>query len=532
MLQKNPDEIADLINAYFSVNNSPDLNFFKTGIEECIKDFQNSGKIYNHKSLDALTKEFDDSEIPDVPVTLEKYLDFIREKFIPNIVNVCKPGYLGHMTSCLPAFFQYISQMLTVLNQNVVKTETSMAATLIERQVITMLHRLVFELSDEFYKNGIHDKDVNMGLLLSGGTLANITALWIARNKLQKEQAENGSANKSDKKPVIICSVLMHYSMDKLSSLLGIGKDNIIKIGLDADGKININEVENIICQCKKDKRPIIALIGIAGTTETGKIDDLYAMGQIAGKYKIHFHVDAAWGGPILFSDKYKHLLKGIEKADTVIICGHKQLYLPMGVSVLLCKNTEQIELIKFTSNYQARVGSYDLGQHSPEGSRPARCLLLHAGLHLLGKEGYSYLIDKGIEKTAFLTSLIKNNQTFELIEEPQTNIVIYRYIPAQLREKAVRGQLTSEENALINCINEVLQEEQFQRGKTFISRTTLRLAKYNNEAIVVLRAVLLNPLTTQEKLQELLLDQEEVGEIILKEKSFLFADALDLLKS
>jgi glutamate decarboxylase len=206
-----------------------------------------------------------------------------------------------------------------------------------------------------------------------------------------------------------------------------LGAENILKLRLNSSGSLDTDALTETILRCKEEKRLIVAIVGIAGATETGQVDDLPFMAAAAKEHDIHFHVDAAWGGPLLFSEKHKDILKGIEMADSVTICGHKQLYLPQGISIMLCRDPEMIYHIKANARYQARSESFDLGKHSPEGSRPAVCSYLHAGLHMIGKQGYAWLMDEGIRKTKYFADLIKKHPAFELIEEPRINILVYR---------------------------------------------------------------------------------------------------------
>lgn len=536
---KSEIEISELINKYFSLSYEKDVDLisFRNEIEKIIYDHLNTEKIGNSFSVKECRGNSMDSQIPDKPESLDSYVSFLKEFIVPNIVNVCNPSYVGHMTSMIPNFFQYLGQFVTQLNMNVVKIETSKCITLLERQSIAMLHRLFFNCSNDFYHKYIQDYRTNMGLIVSGGTLGNATALWIARNNsvtdcdgfegIQKEGISKALSYFGYKEAVIIGSSLMHYSMEKAASLLGIGVKNIIKIKLNQKGTIDVSELEKTIIKCREDKKLIVSIIGIAGTTETGKIDDLYSMAQMAKKYRIHFHVDGAWGGPIMFSHKHKHMLKGIEQADTITVCGHKQLFLPQGISIVLCNNPQIMNSIKFTTRYQARNKSFDLGKYSPEGSRPANSLFLHAALTLIGKRGYEYLIDEGIRKAAFLADLIKKNDEFELIEEAQTNIVNYRYIPERFKKKCNNGTLSIEDNYTINLINEVLQEEQFYKGETFISRSIIRHSKYGDMNIIILRAVICNPLTTEKEIYKLLEDQKEIGRYILDRECFLSHDSI-----
>ncbi|MCR3758488.1 aminotransferase class V-fold PLP-dependent enzyme [Clostridium felsineum] len=531
-------EISKLINKYFSLSYDEDLISFKNSIEEILHNYKKESKITSNSSLGKCKKNFLDYKIPYDPKSLDSYVVFLKKYILPDIVNVSKPTYLGHMTSAIPNFFQYLAQFITQLNLNVVKIETSKAVTLLERQSIAMLHKLFFNYSDDFYERYIQDNKTNMGAIVSGGTQANITALWIARNNsmkscesfqgIQKEGVCKALNHFGYTEAVIIGSRLMHYSIEKASSLLGIGVNNLIKIGLNDKGTIDVKELKKKIIECKEEGKVIVSIIGIAGTTETGKIDDLYSMAQIAKKYNIHFHVDASWGGPIVFSDKYKHMLKGIELADTVTVCGHKQLFLPQGISVVLCRDFKIMNSIKFVTRYQARNKSLDLGKYSPEGSRAANSLFLHAALTLIGKSGYEYLINEGIKKAAFLADLIMKSDDFELIEEPQTNIVNYRYIPKKFRKKLKDETLCFEDNCVINSINEVLQEKEFYQGETFISRSSMRENKYGDMDIIILRAVVCNPLSTEKDIYKLLENQKQIGEYISdKEYSYFIYNSL-----
>lgn len=540
--QETDQALKETINGYFDyLAQFPGLEAFKDDMQSCIDKYMKADHISSDQQLEDLSKLFKSSDIPQTPQSLSEYAAFLKEKIVPHAVNVGKSRYIGHMTSMLPLFYQYIAQLVTSLNQNNVKVETSKVFTLIERQTLAMLHRLVYNLPESFYKTHIQLRESNLGIITSCGTLANITAMWIARNKalqssgefqgLQSEGFTNALKHYGYKDAVIIGSAKMHYSMDKLGSLIGLGAENILKIGLNSSGSIDIDELKETIEACQEEKRLIVAVVGIAGTTETGQIDDLPFMSKVCKEYDIHFHVDAAWGGPILFSDKHRHLLKGIETADSVTICGHKQLYLPQGISIVLCKDPRIIYHIKAIAGYQARAESYDLGKHSPEGSRPATCTYLHAGLHLIGKQGYAYLIDEGIRKAKLYAEMIRKHPAFELMEEPATNIVVYRFIPDEMRHKTDDMSFNNEDQYVINSINEVLQDQQFLAGTTFISRSTLFNTKYGFRIpIVVMRAVLANPLTTEKDLETVLEDQLTTGDIVLKQRSMSFAQVLKLL--
>ena len=298
----------------------------------------------------------------------------------------------------------------------------------------------------------------------------------------------------------------MHYSVEKTVDLLGIGRQGLLRVPATKSGKIDLSQLELTLRQCASDGDLVLSLVGIAGTTETGSVDPLQEMADLAASYDCHFHVDAAWGGPVLFSEKYRHRLNGIARADSVAIDGHKQLYLPMGIGTVLFRDPEIAGSVETSANYIIRSGSPDLGRRTMEGSRPAMAMYLHGALHLIGQSGYGSLIEDGIEKAVFLARSIEARPKFELLAEPQLNIVVYRFIPPWLRRAVRSGRVDAAANATIDQLNRSLQESQRDRGRGFVSRTTLANTRYGpSSPVVILRAVLANPLTTVDHLTQFL---------------------------
>ncbi|WP_107666519.1 non-ribosomal peptide synthetase [Cyanothece sp. BG0011] len=528
---------ARLFNLYGSSEVSADVtyfevNFWETGQRilqyfkpEVVRGASEDGeqKPFTRPgvSSDMLAKQFQRSELPLYPVTVDDYYEQFSQEVLPYVIDTSSPTFIGHMTSALPDFLHDMSKLISQLNQNLVKIETSKSLLFVEREAIAMLHRLVYNFSEDFYQENIQQTNRNLGLVTTGGTTANISALLCARNagllntenpwELSRDSLYQVLSKKGYEDIVIIGSRLMHYSLNKAASMLGLGTNNIVLIDSNSDGKLNLNQVEAKIEECRNNRLYILALVGIAGTTETGEIDPLSELGEIAQKYNIHFHVDGAWGGPTVFSDKHKGKLKGIEKADSVTICGHKQLYLPQGISVCLFKDPQLLNFAATTARYQAQRNTYDVGRFTIEGSRSALSLCLHGALHIIGKKGYEILINNGIEKAQYFAQLIDRLEPLELIRQPVLNIVNYRYIPDDLREKVQQKALSDDEIQRINQLNQQIQKEQFEQGRTFVSKTTLLDPAYGQE-IVVFRTVLSNPNTTASDLHRVLEDQLRIA--------------------
>jgi glutamate decarboxylase len=291
--------------------------------------------------------------------------------------------------------------------------------------------------------------------------------------------------------------------------VLGLGRDHLVMVDTDAENRIDMGRLREQCRRLREENIRPLALVGIAGTTETGNIDPLEAMADLAQELGCHFHIDAAWGGPTLFSERHRHLLAGIDRADSVTIDAHKQLYVPMGAGMVVFKDPTALEAIEHHAAYILRYGSKDLGSHTLEGARPGMALLVHAGLSIIGRKGYELLIDLGIERARSFAAMIREHPDFELTSEPELNILTYRYCPAGVQQllagaSALQGGRV---NALLDQVNQLLQKEQREAGKTFVSRTRLRVARYGQE-LTVLRVVLANPLPTDEILAAVLAEQ------------------------
>jgi glutamate/tyrosine decarboxylase-like PLP-dependent enzyme len=223
----------------------------------------------------------------------------------------------------------------------------------------------------------------------------------------------------------------------------------------------------------------------------------------------VHLHVDAAWGGPVLFSERHRSKLAGIELADSVTIDGHKQLYLPVGLGTVLFRDPELARSIEKVANYVARGPSRDLGKRTLEGSRPALSLYVHAALAIIGRRGFEWLIDQGIDKTRAMRDRVAARPELELLAEPELNILAYRYLPARERGK-VPGAI---DNDHVNDLNRQLQELQFADGSGFVSRTLLSHTVHGDHPpITALRVVLANPMTSLVHIDAVLDEQIHMG--------------------
>jgi glutamate decarboxylase len=205
--------------------------------------------------------------------------------------------------------------------------------------------------------------------------------------------------------------------------------------------------------------------------------------------------------------------LNGIQLANSVTIDGHKQFYMPMSCGMLYLKDPTALDVISYHANYVNRRGSVDLGIKTLSGSREANSLILDCALKIMGTKGYALLIDHGIETAAAFAREIKKRELFELVTPPVLNILTYRVCPPAFRKELEAADTTKkrEINEKLNIVNRRLQRLQREAGFSFVSRTTLLENNNPDDAIVVLRSVIMNPMTTLAILKEILDEQEEI---------------------
>ncbi|GIB07804.1 TPA: pyridoxal-dependent aspartate 1-decarboxylase PanP [Vibrio cholerae] len=511
----------------FTVPEGPDSTLTKIDEElsRNLNHFLRKHIVAEEKPLKEIEKDFSNAHIPEQPQFVSDHTQHLLDTLVSHSVHTASPSFIGHMTSALPYFLMPLSKIMIALNQNLVKIETSKAFTPLERQVLGMIHRLIYGETDHFYQQWMHSAEHSLGAFCSGGTIANITALWVARNNALKAEGDFPGVEKAGlfkamrhyghEGLAILVSERGHYSLKKAADVLGIGQEGLVAVKTDAHNRISPHDLEQKITELKANKIKVFAVVGVAGTTETGNIDPLRTIAQICQREQIHFHIDAAWGGATLMSNRYRGLLDGVELADSVTIDAHKQLYIPMGAGMVLFKDPNAMRSIEHHAQYILRQGSKDLGSHTLEGSRSGMAMLVYASMHIISRPGYQLLIDQSIEKARYFADLIDAQTDFELVSQPELCLLTYRYLPAHVRmalEKS-QGVQRAQLNELLNELTKFIQKKQRETGKSFVSRTQLNPHQWDKLATIVFRVVLANPLTTKEILHNVLDEQREIAQ-------------------
>jgi glutamate decarboxylase len=283
-----------------------------------------------------------------------------------------------------------------------------------------------------------------------------------------------------------------------------------------------------------------VAVIGIAGTTETGNIDDLDSLSRIAHTLGAHFHVDAAWGGGALLMDGAREMMRGIEKADSVTMDCHKLLFVPNSLGICVFRNVDDSRYLYHTSNYIIRKGSVDQGRFTIEGSRPFACLKPWASIKIFGKTGYKLLFDHARDLQNTFVKFIERDPLFELMNVPELFIINYRFIPEELRSELDSLMKNPQKNSaritvvntLINNLNIDLHKTIRDHDMSFVSRTQIESTRYTPRKIVVLRAITINPNTERGMLRKILGEHRNMGVKLWRDMKKGCLDAKGRLKT
>ena len=492
-------------------------------LSDNILDFLSQHVVTKKTSLEEIEKDFSDPKVPESPEFVSTHAESLLDKLVAHSVNTYSPTFIGHMTSALPYFHLPLSKLMVGLNQNLVKIETSKAFTPLERQVLGMMHNLVYDQPKAFYEQYLHSAQRSLGAFCSGGTIANITALWVARNNLLGPQEGFAGVAKAGLAAAyrfhninylgVMCSKRGHYSLSKAVDVLGLGREQLLALPaphqtLDPEKALRAGK------RYQEQGNKLLAIVGVGGTTETGHVDPLGELADVAKELGCWFHVDAAWGGATLFSSKNRYRLKGIERADSVTIDAHKQMYVPMGAGMALFKNPEHANAVRHHAQYILREGSKDLGATTLEGSRNGMAMMVYSALHIFGRKGYELLIDRSIEKAKSFANMIEQHPDFELTTSPILSLLTYRICPSEVQEKLklVDAETRDSINQKLDSLAVTVQKQQREAGKSFVSRTRLEAPDYPSRCITVFRVVLANPLTSHTDLANILGEQHLIA--------------------
>uniref|UniRef100_A0A831T7M1 Aminotransferase class V-fold PLP-dependent enzyme n=2 Tax=Thermorudis TaxID=1649508 RepID=A0A831T7M1_9BACT len=404
--------------------------------------------------------------IPDAPLEEDALLEQLRE-LLAGSMNAASPGFIGHMDP-MPATISFLGELASAaINNNMLSLEMSPLFSRLESRVLRELATLL----------GLGAQAG--GIMLSGGSLANLQALAVARNQAFGT-LERGVAGLASP-PVLFASEVAHVSIQKAAMLLGLGTGAVIPIETNGNSQMRPDALERAVDRAKREGKAPFCVVATAGTTTTGNIDPLLEIGRIARRHGLWFHVDAAYGGALIFSESQRWRLDGIELADSVVFNPQKWLYVAKTCAMVLFRDLEQaVHAFRIPAPYMAGPGDFvNLGEISVQGTRHAEILKLWLSLQHLGRQGYARLLDRSYRLTSYFLERVRQRPFLELASEPETNIVCFRGAPGGIPEDRQ------------DAWNAELQQHLLRQARVFLSLPLYRGRRW-------LRAVLLNPYTDE----------------------------------
>ncbi|MET4141456.1 pyridoxal-dependent decarboxylase [Pedobacter sp. UYP1] len=394
------------------------------------------------------------------------------KKIISRSINMNRRGNIGHQIAAPYPITVLTSALMAHLNNGMGVYEVGMTGNAMEKIIIGKLAGM-FGLPEDA-----------AGFITSGGSLGNLTALLTAKSMFLQQNPEVALGSMS-----ILVSSEAHYSIERAGKLLGIPSGNIIKVQVDASFKMKTSLLDSCLNEAKKTGRNVFCIIGSACSTSTGSFDDLVAIGNFAKSHQIWFHVDAAHGGPVIFSDLYRYLLNGIEWADSIILDFHKMMAVPSLSTALIYRHKHYSRATfsqdaKYLWRDQEREEWYNSGKQTFECTKPMSIIHVYTVLRVYGTQIYQEHIDHLYGLASQFAAMISLRDNFQLLIKPESNIVCFRYIGGTLED---------------NEMNRELQDRIMRDGTFYIVGTTVESNYY-------LRVSLMNTRTTLQDL-EILLD-------------------------
>lgn len=415
----------------------------------------------------AEVQELLEESLPQKPEDVDDLLGEVGNKIFGTITDNTGPSYYGYITGGGNQVAVLAEMIKASLNQNNLKWHSS--------PVSTELERLVMRWVAEF----IGYPTSSAGVLLSGGSVANFNCLAVARKIKATADISNEGVYGSNPMTVYV-SEEGHSSFDKAMDMLGLGKNYLRKIPADERMRIIPEQLDEQIRADKNAGVHPICAIAVAGTTNSGAVDDLEAVAEICQRHDLWYHVDAAYGGPAAKVEGVSELFNGIEKADSVVVNPHKWMYVPFEAGGVLVKEPEHLRrtfstIPDYLKSDQKSGGRTDLMEYNLPLTKEFKSLKVWMTIKAYGADRLREEIVSDINKAQYLVELVENNENLELMTPAPLSIVCFRYNTGR-RDADALDQLN---DRIINRIEE--DGRVFLTGTKIDGRTALRVCFINH---------------------------------------------------
>ncbi len=350
--------------------------------------------------------------LPEQGQAYSELLQTLFQTAIPRSFNCAGPGYLAYVPGG-GIFHAAVADLISdAVNRYVGVWAASPGLAQLEANVVRWLCDIIGYPASAG------------GFLASGGSLANFSAIFTARRERLPEDFLSGT---------LYTSSQTHHSVQKAALLAGFPARNVREIPTDEHFRIRPDALQHHIAADRQAGLTPFLILGNAGTTNTGAVDDLTVLADIARQHGLWLHVDAAYGGFFMLTRRGRAQLRGIERSDSITLDPHKGLFLPFGTGSLLVREREALkrahqgEAAAYLPGMQDDPDCVDFCQISPELSRDFRGLRVWLPLKMHGVQPFRQALDEKLDLAAWATAELRKIPEIEIVAEPQLSIVAFR---------------------------------------------------------------------------------------------------------
>ncbi|RSL29724.1 aspartate aminotransferase family protein [Salibacterium salarium] len=430
-------------------------------------------------------------EVTKETQSLKEVLDSMEGPILKNSLHISHEKSMAHL-HCPPLLSGIIAEMIIgALNQSMDSWDQSTAATYVEEEIV----KKVVEKAKL--------PDTADGVFTSGGTQSNYMGLLLARDYFcqtywNQSVQQHGLPEGFDRLR-IICSEEAHFTVKKSAAHLGLGEQAVVTINTDAHHRMEVEDVKQTLAQMETDNLLPFAIVATCGTTDFGSIDFLPELAEVSEEHNIWFHVDAAFGGGLLFSHSHNEKVNGLQLADSITIDFHKLLYQPISCGLFLVKDQNSFHYLSHHADYLNPVrdeeeGIVNLVNKSVQTTRRFDALKFFLTIKTLGTNLLGSMIDDTLELARETANYLRGLESFFVQNvDPEMNTVVFRFEP--------KTPIPMDGNDL----NRSIQQQLLYQGIAVVAKTSFNGDTY-------LKFTLLNPTTTFSDVKEVIHDIEEMG--------------------
>lgn len=443
-----------------------------------------------------------DERVPKNGIDPEKVIDAWTEKILPHATHLGSPRYFGFVNGSGTMMCTLAEALANSVNMNVGAWKPAPAATEIERQTISWLAEMIG-----------YPKDCG-GLMVSGGTMADFTAIFTAfRSQAPFDSTDHGlQGEKPNGRFLIYMSDHEgHIAILRAAEMCNLGRNAIRRVPCHDDFTMDVTALNRMIEEDRGNGDIPFCVVGQAGSINVGAIDPLEEIGNLCQSKGLWFHVDGACGAFGAMIPTKQHLYKGIELADSIALDPHKWLNISYECGGVLVKDPENLrKAFSMSASYlrgtlPTEYTGLDYLEFGPQMSRGFKALKLWMSIKQYGIEGYRKMLSQTIECAEYLHELVTRSSEFEVLHKPQLYIYSFRYVPQDILEEPSLGNQDNMTNRYLDRLNQEIADAIQLGGTAFIMTSKIR-------GRVVLRMSICSHRTRKEDIKMVFLKLSELG--------------------